>query len=570
MNKNSGLFNFLLVVILVFIIVLQILSMIQSDRLYLRLNEVLDNLASKNFSVQQTAARNDSNSVGVEGDWLVWRFGAEPANLNPLTGKDVYNSWILGFVFESLLERDPDTLEFKPLLAESYNVSDDGLEITYELKEDIYFSDGEPITTDDIVFTYQTIMNPKVDAARLATYYKDIDRVEKIDDKQVKFIMKRKYFKSIEFTGGMLILPEHVYSFEKATEFNQRISNPVGSGPYKFQEWNVGKEIVLTKNENYWKTPTHINKIVFRFITNQIAALQSLKSKNVDYMNLTSEQYSDLIKDDKFVSDFHVLSYWTPLNGYNYIGWNQDTPYFNDRKVRLAMTHLIDREKINEHLLKGLGKIVTGPFYIKGKQSNPEIEPWPYDPQKAKKLLEDAGWIDTDNDGLRDKNGIPFKFKFMITSAGGLAENIAKVIKDEFAKVGIQMDIDTYEWSVFEERLNQRNYDAVTLGWSGSVENDPYQIWHSSQIKGRGSNYVGFDNPEADRLIEEARRTLDEDKRNKMYHRLHEIIHNQQPYTFLFTSTRKRALDGRFKNVKIHKLGLDEREWYVPKAEQRY
>lgn len=239
--------------------------------------------------------------------------------------------------------------------------------------------------------------------------------------------------------------------------------------------------------------------------------------------------------------------------------------------MRLAMTYLVDREMICKHLLKNPdAKVPTGTFYIYGRQGDPNIQPWPYDPQMARKLLDEAGWVDHDGDGIRDKDGVPFKFRYMIGSGVTLHEQIAKLVKDEAAKVGIEVTLDPYEWSIFSQRLLDRQFDAVNLAWGGAVEEDPYQIWHSSQIGNRGSNYVGFRNAEADSLIEEARKTLDEGKRNELYHRFHRILHEEQPYTFVYTRPEQRFLDRRFENVKVHKLGLDTLEWYVPKEKQRY
>jgi peptide/nickel transport system substrate-binding protein len=575
MNNRSGWFTFLLFLLLLAMIVLQILSMIQSDRLYERLNFLLENISSRQMPAGKAepnlTAQGAEQYPGDEGDWLIWCLDAEPANLNPITRRDLYAAWMLdGNIFESLLKYDFDTLQLVPSLAESYKISDDGLELSFVIRNDVYFSDGQPITADDIIFTYETTINPGVDAASLANYYQDVEKVIKVSRREVKFIMKKPYFKATEITGGMAILPKHIYRFDVPDKFNKHISNPVGSGPYIFEKWDVGKEIVLRRNENYWGPKPKLKKIVFRFITNQTAAVQALRSHQIDFLLVSSEQYAELCNDKDMKKDFKNLLYWDPTRGYGYIGWNEDKPFFNDRRVRLAMTYLVDRESINKHLFKGLGKIVTGPFYILGPQNDPNIKSWPYDPQKTVSLLDEAGWKDHDGDGIRDKDGIPFRFKFMIPTGGGITQQIGKLLKDEAAKAGIDVTIDEYEWSVFEERLNDRSFDAVSLSWGGVVEEDPYQIWHSSQIQGRGSNRIGFSNPEADAIIEEARRTLDRDKRNELYHRLHMILHEEQPYTFLLTSPWKYFLDNRFENVKIHKLGLDPLEWYVPKEKQRY
>ena len=185
-------------------------------------------------------------------------------------------------------------------------------------------------------------------------------------------------------------------------------------------------------------------------------------------------------------------------------------------------------------------------------------------------MLDEAGWRDTDGDGIRDKNGVAFRFRYMIVSGTVLHEQIAKLVKDFAANVGIEVVPDPYEWSVFINRVQNRLFEATNLAWSGAVQNDPYQIWHSSQIGNHGSNYVGFNIPEADAIIEEARRTMDEKKRNKLYHRFHRILHNEQPYTFVYTRPSQRFLRPRFKNVTIHKLGLNPHEWYVPGDLQKY
>lgn len=578
MNGRSGLVTFFLFLFLLAIIVLQVLSMVQSDRLYERLNVLVERVSSgggarvtKEPEGPKQAGLAGEEYPGDEGDWLVWGINAEPATLNYIISKDIYANWVVGGnIFETLLEYDFDKLELKPLLAENYDVSADGLEITFRLRDDVYFSDGKKITSDDIIFSHQTIINPKVDAHALANYYRPIKEVVRIDEKTIKFVLREPYFKGIEIAGLTPIFPKHIYEFTDAMEFNNRRSDPIGSGPYIFERWDVGREIVLRKNQNYWGKKPKINKIVFRVITNEVAELQALRSHDIDFMRPTSEQFSEVSKDQKFLDEFRCLSYWDPTTGYSYIGWNEDRPFFKERSVRQALTMLVDRESINKHILKGLGHIISGPFYIYGKQNDPNIKPWPYDPQKAEKMLDEAGWIDHNADGSRDKDGVPFKFGFMIVSDTPVYEQLAKLLKDEMAKAGIEVTIDPYEWSVFEERLNTRSFDAVALAWGGVVEEDPYQIWHSSQIMGRGSNRIGFANVQADALIEEARRTMDEDRRNKLYHQLHRILHEEQPYTFMFTRPWLQLLDKRFENVKVHKLGLNPLEWYVPKEKQRY
>ncbi len=579
MNGRSGLVTFFLFVLLLVMILLQVLSMMQSDRLYERLNLLLERLSSSgSVRIAQEKRETERDDLpgeeypGDEGDWLIWCLSIEPATLNELHDSGGMGTrWITsGNIFESLLEYNPDEYELRGLLAESWEVSDDGMEIYFKIREGAHFSDGRPVTADDVIFTFETIRNPGIDAASAANYYRDFDRVEKISEREVKFFMKQIYFKSLEFVGGMPIFPKHTYDYNDPSEFNKHITDPVGSGPYVFERWDVGRQVVLTRNKNYWGRKPKIKKVVFKIITNDTAAVQALRAGEVDFLRPLPDQYTELSNAPEFVKKFYCLSYWTPGSGYFWAGWNQSRPFFKDRRVRLAMTHIIDREMICSHLLKNPDALVpTGNFYIFGPQSNPDIKPWPYDPQRAKELLDEAGWIDSNGDGIRDKDGVAFRFSYMIVGGTYLHEQIAKLVKDEAAKVGIEVNIDPYEWSVFIQRVQDRQFDAVNLAWHGGLAQDPYQIWHSSQIKG-GSNYVGFNVPEADAIMEEARRTLDEEKRNKLYHRFHRIIHDEQPYTFIYTRPEQRFLDRRFENVIIHKLGLYGYEWYVPKEKQKY
>jgi len=569
--------TFILLLVLAAIITLQIMSMVRSDRLYKRLNKIVDIWADAVPPSPQTSnigRTTVGEYPGDQGDWLIWAMHAEPKTLSPISvDRDIYAKWItVGNIFEPLLIYDWDQIRLVPWLAKSYEVSADGLEITFHLRDDIYFSDGAPVTSDDVIFTYETIINPEVDAADVANLYVDVERAVKINDRVIKFYMKRPYFKALEVVGfwDTGIFPKHIYEFTDAQQFNERVSNPVGSGPYLFEKWDVGSEVVLRLNENYWGPKPKLKKVIYRFIPNNIASLQALRSHRVDMIIPDMEQFADLLDDEDFNKEFNCVSYWNPGAPFYYIGWNQKTPFFYDRRVRLAMTHIVNRPQIVSELLKGQAETITGPFYLKGNQNDPDIKPRPYDLEKARELLDEAGWIDTDGDGVRDKNGTPFRFKFMYSSHYILYQRIAKLLKDEAARVGIEVIPDPYEWSVIMGRLTDRKFEAMIMGWGGDIIEDFYQIFHSSQIENRGSNYVAFRNDQADTIIEKIRLTMDENDRDRLSRQLHRILHDQQPYTFLYARPTFRLVDKRFANTRVHKLGFNYFEWYVPKELQRY
>jgi peptide/nickel transport system substrate-binding protein len=581
MNGQSGVFKFFLFLFLGVIILLQFLSMIQSDRLYERLNTLIGRLenapVTRTEQIQQQQKTSEAKNLpmkevpGDDGDWLVWALPAEPRTLNPISDQsDTYTNYITGgSVFERLLDYDWDEIVLKPWLAQSYELSKDGLEMTVRLRDDVRFSDGVPMTADDIIFTYQTMMNPKIEATVRRALYSTFKDVVKVDDRTVKFIFKEVLWKTFEGVGLFEVLPKHIYDFNDPEEFNKHRSNPVGSGPYKFEKWDVGQQVALQRNENYWGHKPKLRKIVYKFISNETAALQSLRAGEIDFMEPPPEQYSEMKSNKDFTSKFRTISYWEPGVPFFFIAWNETTPFFGDKRVRLAMTHALDRDAIVEHLLRGEAKITTGPFYIYGPQYDPNIKPWPYDPEKAKQLLDEAGWIDRDGDGIRDKNGVKFSFHLAFPTGRVFSEQLAKLFKDSAGKIGVEVIADPYEWSVFTEKYHKHDFEALVIGAGGTVEFDPHQYFHSSQIAS-GDNCTSYNNPKADALIDVARRTLDPAKRYELYHQFHRLIHEEQPFTFIYTRPDWRFLDKRFENVIEHKVGLNPGEWYVPMEKQRY
>jgi ABC-type dipeptide transport system, periplasmic component len=213
--------------------------------------------------------------------------------------------------------------------------------------------------------------------------------------------------------------------------------------------------------------------------------------------------------------------------------------------------------------------VVSNSFFIESIEYNKDLKPLPFDPEAAKALLEQAGWTDSDKDGWRDKNGVRLAFEFLIVAASPEAERMATVYKEELKKAGIDMTIRPLEWATFIDSIQKRQFDACMLGWQLDPEQDPYQIWHSSQAE-NGSNYPGLKNAEIDRIIEDARLEFDHQKRAEMYHRMSELIDQEQPYTFLFCTMGRVAVDKRFRNVQVYPLGMDAREWWVPTELQRY
>lgn len=516
----------------------------------------------------------------VEGDWIVVHLDAEPATLNPhLEIADAFTQRVVdghgGNIFETLLVRNRDTLEIEPWIAERWEVAEDKLTYTFYLRQDVKFSDGQPVTAHDVLFTFETLRNPDNLTADKRSYLTDFESATVLDDYTIQFKVTKPYFLHLAlFTEGFLaILPKHIYS---NGVFNEHPNNraPVGSGPYKFARWDTGQQIVLVKRADYWgpKKPW-VNELHFKVVTDNNAALQLARRQELDELRLSSEQWVRHATQPAITDYFQKYTLYSPVDGYassfGWIGWNARKPMFADKRVRKAMTLLLDRETIGKTIYHGLVRTVSGPAFPESPAYDKNITPWPFDPEAAEALLDEAGWTDSNNDGVRDKDGVPFKYEWIFPSGSPEYEQLATVYKEELTAAGIDVTLRPLEWASFLESVNKRSFDACSMAWVSDVESDPYQIWHSTQAES-GSNYVGFNVPEADRIIEEARLEFDPEKRGEMYRRFHAIIHEEQPYTFLYNSRRKVIISNRFQGVKPHPLGFDMRDWWVPRDQQKY
>ena len=515
------------------------------------------------------------------GDWMIDAFAQTVAKITPLISVDTYGSAIQSYVLDTLIVRDPDTLEWQPWIANRWSVSEDGLTIAFNLREGVRFSDGKELTSADVVFTYELIMNPDINCPRLRPYYETIASVEADGPYRVVFRMRETYFQSLGVTGGMDIMAKHYYEQFTAEEFNELPGLLFGSGPYKLdgdpKEWKSGSgKIVLVRNDNYWGLAPAFDRVIYREITDETARLVSFRNGEIDRYGVPADQYERLKDDEGLNERGSRLIYEVITGGYRYVGWNQQrkgepTP-FADRRVRQAMSLLLDRQAMCDQLQKGLATPTSGPFHRLGTQANPDVKAWPYDVAGGKELLTEAGFADRDGDGvIENALGTPFRFKLIYPASSNEYKQMALFMRDAYAEAGIVLEPDALEWTIMLQRMDERNFDAITLGWSGSIESDPKQIFHSTSIAEGGDNYVNYVNTELDQLIDTARMTMDKAKRLELWHNVHRILHEDEPYTFLFTRKSVIFIDKRFGNLQITRVGLNRNaEWYTPLPLQRW
>jgi peptide/nickel transport system substrate-binding protein len=543
----------------------------------------------------------------VTGDWLVIHSLSDPEQLNPLTSSDASSSEVNQYIFESLLTREPRTLEFKPYIAEARpEISNDKLSYTFKIRRDVHFQDGRPVTGEDVLFSLKVIKCPLVNAPFLRVYFNSVIDAQLLDPYTIRFVTKERYFLNESVLGQEIkILPRHYYDPDNllknvsvrdllkdpsqlnenvkkfADNFNKNYNrNPMGSGPYKFHLWKTGQEIELVRDPNYWGTgqpgidQAYLDRLKFRVVNNMDAALVRLKSGSLDYMEvLQPVQHVRGTNSERFNREFKKYEYYAPT--YSYIGWNNNHPIFRDKRVRQAMTYLTDRKQIVKSVLFGLGEVVDSHIYFFRPEYDKSLRSYPFDPQKALALLNEAGWRDTDGDGVLDKvidgKRVPLRFEIKVNSGNAVRKSVALVLLDELKKHGIAASVRELDWTIFLNDVKNHQFDAVVLGWQMSTtEPDAYQVWHSSQAANKGSNAISYKNARVDEILEQYRREFDPQKRIQMYKEFQEIIHDEQPYTFLYVSKRVSAVHRRFQGVEVFPDGLRPIDWWVPVTRQKY
>jgi peptide/nickel transport system substrate-binding protein len=563
-----------------------------------------DKTEDKQRALPSTPSANEPGKP-VIGDWLISHSLSDPEQLNPLTSNDASASEILQNIMQSLLTHDPRTLELKPLIAAARpTISNDKLSYTFTVRRDAHFQDGRPLTGEDVLFSVKAIKCPLVNAPFLRVYFDSVIDAQLTDAFTIKFTIKEPYFLNESVLGGIDVLPRHYYDpknllkdvtlaelrrpadklpasvKEFADNFNQNYSrNPLGSGPYKFLKWETGRELELVRDVNYWGygkkgvDQPYLDRYKYRIINNPDAALVRLKSGGLDEMNLNPIQHTRGSSSERFKSEFQKFEYFAP--NYSYIGWNNNHPIFRDKKVRTAMTYFTNRKQMVKTILFGLGEVVEGPIYFFRPEYDKNLPSRDYDPQKGVELLREAGWSDTDGDGILDKvidgQKIPFRFEIKVNSGNSTRKSVALVLQDELKKHGIAATVREIDWTIFLADIKNRKFDATLLGWAMSVnEPDAYQVWHSSQAANKGSNHISYKNTRVDEILQQYRREFNEQKRIELYREFQRILSDEQPYTFLFVGKSVSAVQRRFRGVEVLPVGMRAIDWWVPKAMQKY
>ncbi|MEI6212691.1 MAG: peptide-binding protein [Desulfuromonadales bacterium] len=507
------------------------------------------------------------NSAPVPGDSLVEGTIGEASTLIPLLASDSASHAVAGQIYNGLVKYDKN-LNIVGDLAESFDISRDGLTITFHLRRGVKWHDGTPFTSRDVLYTYKVTVDPATPTA----YAEDFKQVKKITapDSQTIQVAYGEPFAPALASWGMNILPAHLLEGQDITK-SPLARKPVGTGPYRFKEWVAGQKIVLEANNEYFEGRPYINRFIYRIIPDSSTMYMELKAGAIDLMSLTPVQYARQTAMKRFTDRFNKYRY--PSSTYLYMGYNLRHPLFGDKRIRQAMTAAINKEELIQGVLFGMGQKAHGPIVPGRWAHNTAVRDIGYDPKHAAELLAQAGWKEKNGDGILVKDGKPFKFTILTNQGNQQRLMTAQIIQQRLRQVGIDVKIRIVEWAAFlKEFVNKGNFEVVLLAWSISQDPDMYDIWHSSKTKPGELNFIGFNNSEVDRLLVEGRNTFDIEKRKRAYFRIQDILAEEQPYTFLYVPDALPVVSSRIRGVEPAPAGIAHNQnfWYVPKNEQVY
>ena len=554
----------------------------------------------------------------TKGDWVVIQLRNEPGVLNPYLYRQANSAYIMQSLFQSLMQLDPKTEELVPVLAVGpAEISADSLSYTFEIKPEATWPDGSPITAKDVEFSIKVFKNPKVDAAifrGVCDFLSDVV-TDPSNPKKVTFVTSFRYFLAESSVADLWIIPRYVYDPEglldpfsvaqlnaggPEIENNESLKKfadqfhdekysrskgfVVGSGPYLLEEWVTDQTVKLKRNPNWWgdklvgtspEFEAWPEMLVYKIIKDPNTAVNALKSQEIDVMTtIPAKDFVEMQKNPR-VTDHYELS--TPdIYMYSFIGLNdcpssKRTKFFGDSKTRRAFAHALDINLLIDKVYYGFGKRCTGPVLpFRKEEFDPKLNEIPFDLDKAAALLAEAGWKDSNGDGILEKDFDgeikDFEFEFLIISGVETADKIALIFQEALKKIGVKMTISAQDFQTCSERYKNHDFDMFALAYGGHpVPTDLKQIWHTESWAG-GSNYVCFGNSQTDQLIDAIRTELDPAKRKPLYLEFQKLVYDQTPLIFVMIPQEKIAVHKRFRNSQTHSVrpGFKPSHFWTP------
>jgi ABC-type transport system substrate-binding protein len=462
---------------------------------------------------------------------------------------------------------------------------------TGEADGEPYAIDGQTLDARDVYFSWSIYSNPEVDCDEKRFQFEKMTDCEIVDDLTVRILFREQYFQSLESVGTSLtLLPSHLYdlsdpdnpwydpeasSAEQAKHVNENPHNQlwVGIGPYRVTAWEQ-QYVEAQKFDDYFDPDNggYFDTIRWRVISDDNTAFQALINGELDYFERVKSSYyfGAETESPEFTENFYKG--YKYLGTYGYTGWNSHRPYLSDRRVRQALAHAFPADEYLRTNYKNLARRVTGPFPYESAGYDHSLEPYEYDLDRARELLEAAGFYDTDGNGIRDKDGRDLVLEFLMPSGNDASKNLGLVMQENFAQVGVKLEFAALEWATFLDRMRKRDFDGINLAWVPPLESDPEQVWHSKwgRPEVESSNNSGIMEPELDALIEAGQRELDFERRQEIWREIHRFLYDWQPYLFGYNVPQKFAMSKRIRGFETFAIdpGYSIRRWYFTSLDE--
>ena len=479
--------------------------------------------------------------------------------INPIVSNSGTSGFLTVIIFNGLVKPD-ENFNIVPDLAYKWETSKDGLRWIFYLRKGVKFHDNRELTAEDVKFTYDLIKTPEY-RGYYTQFFEPVKQVNIIDPYTIEIVLNKPYSPLL---SGLIagILPKHIYEGRdlRNPEVNK---HPIGTGPFKVLEYS-SSEAILEANRDYFDGRPFLDKITFRIFKNQNILFAKMMDETVDVIHETNPENIDILKQVTYFKNYKFL------RPFYYILPFQNKGIFKDKRVRIALNFAVNKKALLENVLKNDGEIAFGTIYPDSWAFNKTIKPYPYNPRKALKLLHEAGWKDTNNNNILDKDGVELEFTVLFKEGFAVDEKSLKHIQVDLYRIGVSISGKKHSTKKFNNFVMKKEFDSILIALVGRGDPDNnYAFWHSSQTAS-GYNFFSYKNEKIDKYLEEGRRAFDINMRKKLYFKFQEEIFSDPPGIFLFWANSLFVIHERFKNVKIHPSWMfDIKDWYVPESSRQ-
>jgi peptide/nickel transport system substrate-binding protein len=475
-------------------------------------------------------ARNKGGSL-IEGSF------ADAKTLNPILVSDTASGAIADLLFNPVITVDPETTSPIGELADKWEISDDGLIYTFTLRDGVTFHDGEPLTADDVKFTYDLFMNEATGSPRTAEMTERIKTVEVVDERTVRFTLNFPVapFLVDQMTFG--IVPQHILQDVDPAQLAQdpfstgQKGRTIGTGPFMFEEWVKDDHITLVKNPNYWEGEPNLDQYIWKVVPDATVVAQQLKTGEIDYGDIEPSQLEDM----RLQPNVNIYKYDTfDFTFYAYQLDPEKTTLFQEKEVRQPLLYALDRQAMIDAIRFGVGQVAIGTMPVLSWAYAPDQIKLKYehDPEKAKQLLDQAGWV-PGPDGIRQKNGQRLAFTVYTNAGNKIREQYVAVFQEQWRQIGVECTPQTEEWNAFLDRITgTKDFEMFLVGFVWGVDPDQSTMWKCSAYEG-GFNMNKYCNPEVDRLLDQALKITDQERRKELYIEMQNLLMEDLPSAIL-------------------------------------